>query len=505
MSRLEEGSILHDTYELVAPLGRGGMGVVWRAQHVRLPRQMAIKVLDESAYESEELLHRFRREAEITSQLGHPHIVQVFDFNVLADGRAYLVMELLRGESLRDRLKRGPIEPAATLEILRQVGSALARAHQAGVVHRDLKPENIFLCADDGPNPRPHAKVLDFGISKIQGSQTVVTQESALLGTPKYMSPEQAKGENAELDARTDQFALGAIAYEMMTGQPAFAGTSVTSVLYKVLHEDPRPVTEISGSVAPSFDSAIRRALAKDREARFESIEAFLDAITTAPAGASPLSTPSSVGANDADTVPDPSRANPAPVSGDARPTTGGRGGKAALSLFVVVLAAGGYGLWSTVGGPPEVVTRPLAEGPADAEPAGATGPGGAVRIADASSVEARADDAVDAGPAVDARVVPGGDAPASDEPPRRRPSRRLGPNLREARTALEAAEYDRAIRLAERGLREDEGPFAHRIRAVAYCGKRDLASARAALRLVPRRHRRAVVAACREHGIGLD
>jgi serine/threonine-protein kinase len=217
--------------------------------------------------------------------LGHPHIVQVFDFNVLDDGRAYLVMELLQGESLRDRLSRGPVPLPEALEIAAQVGSALSRAHAAGIVHRDLKPENVFLCANPVPSARPLAKVLDFGISKIQGSLTVVTQDASLLGTPKYMSPEQAKGENTTLDARTDQFALAAIAYEMVTGQAAFPGSNVTSVLLKVLNDDPAPIAQLRADVPPVLETVILRGLAKDRAERFSDVEAFVGALM-APLGA---------------------------------------------------------------------------------------------------------------------------------------------------------------------------------------------------------------------------
>ncbi|MEL6189881.1 MAG: serine/threonine-protein kinase, partial [Myxococcota bacterium] len=300
---LVKGAVLHGTYELVDLLGRGGMGAVWRARHLRLPRPVAIKVLHEHAYESTEILQRFRREAEITSQLGHPHIVEVSDFNVLEDGRAYLVMELLEGVSLRQRLRDGrPFSLDDVGLLLGQVSSALSRAHRAGVVHRDLKPENIFLVDHDGTGP--FAKVLDFGISKMQGAETVLTQGASLMGTPRYMSPEQARGDNASVDGRADQFSVGAIAYECLSGRPAFAGSSVTQVLLQVLEEDPEPLGRVAPEVPPALAAVVHRALGKERDGRFPSMDAFREALGLALGSEVGTFTPTPRGAR-ADTEPE--------------------------------------------------------------------------------------------------------------------------------------------------------------------------------------------------------
>src|SRR6476660_5143239 len=207
------------------------MGVVYEAQHVRLPRRFAVKILGKpvDSDTTATTLARFRREAEIASTLAHPHIVEVFDYQVAESGAPYLVMELLEGEDLADRLKRGRVGIVAAL---RMIAEALDVAHTGGVVHRDLKPANIFL-VKRGPR-EDFVKVLDFGVSKLIDSATL-TQEKAMVGTPLYMSPEQAIG-TQELTPESDIFSLGAISWEMLTGRRAFAASSIPSILYQIVH-----------------------------------------------------------------------------------------------------------------------------------------------------------------------------------------------------------------------------------------------------------------------------
>src|SRR5262244_1023635 len=217
------------------------MGAIYEAQHARLHgKRYAIKILAPQFAENPELLARFRREAEIASQLGHENIVEVHDFN-LAEGQAYMVMELLDGEDLAARLKsRGPMTLAQTQHVLEQVASALEAAHRAHIVHRDLKPQNIFLCKRGDRDD--FVKVLDFGVSKVLDSSSIVTRDHALVGTPYYMSPEQADGRIHEIDARTDVFALGAIIWEMLIGRMAFEAPALSVALYKVAFVDPPEV-----------------------------------------------------------------------------------------------------------------------------------------------------------------------------------------------------------------------------------------------------------------------
>ncbi|MGE3546133.1 MAG: serine/threonine-protein kinase [Kofleriaceae bacterium] len=275
---IDVGSVIGDTYTIEAVIGQGGMGSVFVASHNRLPgKRVAIKLLHSQLHDRE-VVARFRREAEIASKLGHPNIVAVHDFNETPDGTPYLVLEYLRGETLAHRLQRGPLAPEPTLAILRQVGSALAAAHREGIVHRDLKPQNIFLAEVEINEQITEAvKVLDFGVSKIRGSQTVKTQDSALLGTPQYMAPEQALGQHDVVDARSDVFALGAIAYEMLTGRPAFSGESIPEVVFKVVYEQPAPLPD---TISLQLAMTIRRAMAKSPEDRFGSVDELIEALT---------------------------------------------------------------------------------------------------------------------------------------------------------------------------------------------------------------------------------
>lgn len=504
---LSPGATLHGTYVLETLLGKGGMGAVWRAAHLRLPRPVAIKVLHEHAYESEEILLRFRREAEITSQLGHPHIVEVFDFNVLDDGRAYLVMELLEGQSLRDRLRTAPpLRIDETLEIIHQTASALSRAHRAGIVHRDLKPENLFLVAHDGA--RPHAKVLDFGISKMQGAQTVLTQGASIMGTPRYMSPEQAQGDNARVDGRADQFSLGAIAYEMLSGRPAFPGESITQVLLKVLQESPPHLREIAPATPPAVADAVMRSLEKLAEDRFADLDAFRAAIDVPSAdGSTPAPyRPPSFAHTDPDAIDDTLR-RAAPVTAEPivepeRPVSPmdelpapERNWPFVLGALAVLGLGLGAGLWFSLG-LTEVVVVSADVGPSDA----------GVVVLDAATVDLGAEDL---GAEADLGVADTGEADLGedeDQGSRRRVVRPepLPLRLRGALGALEEGDVGRAQRLAQVSLREDGDDRAYGVMAAVYCAKHDLGSARAMLRRTPARMLPMIRRLCKKAGTEL-
>jgi eukaryotic-like serine/threonine-protein kinase len=283
-SAVDVGSVIADTYTIEALIGRGGMGVVFLASHRRLPgKKVAIKILH-AELTDDEVVARFRREALIASQLNHPNIVDVTDFNVTPDGTPYLILEYLHGESLYSRIKLGPMPLDQVLPIIRQVGSAVAAANREGIVHRDLKPQNIFLVPKEVDGRLLEiAKVLDFGISKIRGSQTVKTQESTLLGTPQYMAPEQATGQHTLVDERTDIFALGAIVYEMLSGQPAFSGANIPEVVFKVVYEEPPPLRDRVPGLPPAITAAVARAMAKGAADRFPTVGAFVEALTGQP------------------------------------------------------------------------------------------------------------------------------------------------------------------------------------------------------------------------------
>ena len=257
------------------------MGMVYEAQHLRLPRRFAVKVLGKPKDDglASTALPRFRREAEIASTLQHPHIIETFDFQVSEGGSPYLVMELLDGEDLNERLKRvGRIPASAAIRIIEEIAQALDCAHDKGVVHRDLKPANIYLSKRAGRDD--FVKVLDFGVSKLIDAATL-TQEKAMVGTPLYMSPEQAVG-TQELTAESDVFSLGAIAYEMLTGRRAFAASSIPSILFQIVHG---PTPKVSGKVVgigPEVDEVFARVLAKRKQERFARSSEFSLALAQA-------------------------------------------------------------------------------------------------------------------------------------------------------------------------------------------------------------------------------
>ncbi|MDZ4694103.1 MAG: protein kinase [Deltaproteobacteria bacterium] len=268
------GTTLDSLYRLDRTIGEGGMGTVYEATQLRLNKRVAVKVMARDLSANKEALARFRREAEITSQLGHPHIVQTLDFGTASEGEPYLVMEFLDGEDLEHRLRRVgklPLERAA--KIVRQVASALAATHAKGVVHRDLKPANIFLLEAEGT--QDFAKVLDFGISKAKAAATKLTRATAIMGTPHYMAPEQAQGRIDEIESRTDQWALGCIAYEMLAGRPPFVGEDIASLLYQVIHQEPPPLDKYASELPAKAVQAIARSLSKDIQNRFATVAAF--------------------------------------------------------------------------------------------------------------------------------------------------------------------------------------------------------------------------------------
>ena len=278
---LQLGVILSNTYKITAKLGEGGMGSVYRADHQRLPRPYAIKVLHETVEPDSEFYHRFRREAEICSRLRHENIVEVVDFNFTPDGRPYIAMELLDGEDLEARLDRhGRLSETETLAIVGQIASGLAEAHEQGVIHRDLKPQNIFLCKRRKGGDR--VKIVDFGISKIQGSVSVLTAAFSLVGTPYYMSPEQTGAGDGQVTARSDLYALGVIAYQMLSGEMPIVGESLAKIVMSINTQRPRPLRELVPQLSPAVEAVIDVALAKDPLRRFGSAADFHEALRRA-------------------------------------------------------------------------------------------------------------------------------------------------------------------------------------------------------------------------------
>ena len=283
LSEFTPGTILQGTYRIAGPIAEGGCGEIFLADHTRLPAQVAIKVLHRGLQQNAEVLSRFRQEAEITATLRHPHIVQVLDFNVTDQGYPYLVMEMLEGQSLSKRINdAGELPPAAAVGIVEQIAQALHAAHVRGIVHRDLKPDNVMLLSGDGV--KDFVKVLDFGISQASWRPRL-TNEAEVAGTPQYMAPEQARGLREEIDSRSDQFSLAAIAYVLLTGQEPFRAEDPIAVLYQVVHADPPPPAALVPRLGPAVDAAIMKGLAKNSADRFAGVMEFAAALRLAIEG----------------------------------------------------------------------------------------------------------------------------------------------------------------------------------------------------------------------------
>jgi Tol biopolymer transport system component len=263
-------------YEIVVPIGAGGMGEVYRAKDTRLERAVAVKVLPHHLSASLEVRQRFEREAKTISQLSHSNICALYDVGN-QDGVEYLVMELLEGETLSDRLGKGSLPLEQTLRFGTQIADALDKAHRQGIVHRDLKPGNVMLT-------KSGVKLLDFGLAKamtapvpqsgltslptMMGTAENLTQEGTILGTFQYMAPEQLEGREA--DGRTDIFAFGCVLYEMATGKKAFSGSSQASLISSIMKEEPAPISAVAPTAPPALDRVVRRCLAKDPEDRWQ-------------------------------------------------------------------------------------------------------------------------------------------------------------------------------------------------------------------------------------------
>ena len=273
------GAVLNGTYRIEGPLGSGGMGAVFAARQLRTGRRYAIKTLLPDARLSPDAIRRFEREATAASALGHPGIVAVHDFNETAEGVHYLVMDLLEGDTLEQRLGRvGTLAWPDARRVALEIGAALAAAHDHGLIHRDLKPANILLAR--APSLPERAVLLDFGLAKPIDDAMIsrITVTGAAVGTPMYMSPEQARGD--AVDVRTDVYGLGAVVYEMVTGAPPFLDRTLATVYARLLTEAPPSASSVAPSpLPPGLDEVLARALAKTPAERFPDVRSLCDAL----------------------------------------------------------------------------------------------------------------------------------------------------------------------------------------------------------------------------------
>ena len=297
------GKILQGTYRIERSIGSGGMGSVYEASHQRLGKRFAIKLLSPEVAGSAEALARFRQEALVTSALGNPNIVEVFDFNHMEDGTPYIVMELLQGEDLAMRLQReGRLALPRMVNIFRQAAAALHAAHQKGIIHRDLKPQNVFLCQREEQDD--YVKIVDFGISKVLGSRHAMTGTHELLGSPSYMSPEQALVKASKVDLRADVFTMGTLTYLMLAGVAPFLADTMPDLLYKIVREDPPSLCALCPGLPAAVEQVVLRALRKKRAERFSSMEEFSRQLLAAAASYQPATLPPAVLAGE-DSLPE--------------------------------------------------------------------------------------------------------------------------------------------------------------------------------------------------------
>jgi len=260
---LTRGSSFLGRYRIAEELGRGGMGIVYKAEDTKLRRNVALKFLPPEYTRNAEAKERFVHEAQAASSLEHPNICSIHEIEETRDGQMYISMGCYDGDTLQKIIREGPVDVGVAVDFGIQVAQGLQEAHDKGIVHRDIKPSNIIVTS------KGRAKVMDFGLAKLAG-QTRITKAGTAMGTISYMSPEQARGE--DVDTRTDIWSLGVVLYELVTGQLPFKGEYDQAVIYSILNEDPRPISELAPKVPQGFGDIVSRCLEKDSTSRYQSV-----------------------------------------------------------------------------------------------------------------------------------------------------------------------------------------------------------------------------------------
>jgi serine/threonine-protein kinase len=361
---------LFGNYRAISLLGEGGMGAVYLAEHPGIGRRVAVKVLHKNYIRDENLLTRFLNEARAANAIRHPNIIEILDSGTIADGTPFLVMELLEGESLGNRIRRvGALPLQTAVEFCYQTASALGAAHKKGIVHRDLKPDNLYVIPDPHDPERERIKVLDFGIAKLQMSanDSVKTRTGTLMGTPIYMSPEQCRGTKT-VDHRSDIYSLGIIFFEMLCGQPPFVSEGFGELVNMHLNVAPPAPSSQNPNVTPTLDAIVLKMLAKNPEERFADMGELQIALKSSGGSmfvvrGSQASSPDigkGAPAKPGNPITAPPNANLAPSTAKVRDTTfstgvgerldevpaGSKKGKVALVFVVAAAAAVGAGVF---------------------------------------------------------------------------------------------------------------------------------------------------------------
>jgi serine/threonine protein kinase len=276
---ISKDALIAGKYRVIEEIGRGGMGIVYKAEDIRLKRTVALKFLPPHLMDSSELKERFLIEAQAAAALSHPNICVIHEVGE-DDGRPYIAMEYVEGETLRDRIRKGPLESGEAMDLVDQIAAGLGEAHGKDIIHRDIKSANIMV------SPKGRAKVMDFGLAKLRGGSSL-TKSQTTLGTVAYMSPEQARGD--QLDQRTDIWSLGVVLYELLAGKLPFRGDHDQTVIYSILHREPESLTKLRSGLAPELEHVVRQALAKKPSDRYQTMDEFAEDLAALTEGLKPL------------------------------------------------------------------------------------------------------------------------------------------------------------------------------------------------------------------------